>query len=313
MSYYRIAFTFLAIATCSGCAPSAFVSQASSLADAGIAYGAAAEEIIPLTRDRYLDWNSESLLDELLDRTHCTAEEVDGESSQSPDCEALATEFAKTQEDHATLVNQLASLSNQAQALGRYFQNLKALAEYDSATGAANAAGRAMDRINGLSDALEGRAGITPEQKSAWSKLAGLVGDSIKAAKLRERLRADAGDIGRAIDVQDGMLAATAAVLKGLDAAAREESFIKDVQRPYLTGFIENNARWIAARRTALFPGPAIEQLSSLESASEQLRDVWEDILTGGGSPAAAQRVFEDISRALDAVHAVRLAKTEGG
>jgi hypothetical protein len=101
--------------------------------------------------------------------------------------------------------------------------------------------------------------------------------------------------------------------LKGLDAAAREEAFIQDVQTPYLTGSIDNNARWIVARRAALFPGPEIDQLSSLESASEQLRDVWEEILTGGGSPAAAQRVFEDISRALDAVHAVRLAKAEGG
>jgi hypothetical protein len=303
----------LAIAACGGCASSAVVSQAASLADAGVAYGAAAEEIIPLTGDRYMDWNSESLLEELIDRTHCTPEEVAGESPQSPDCETLATEFAQTQEDHATLVNQLAALSSQAQALGRYFQNLKVLAEYDSATSASNAAGRAIDRINGLSDALEGRANITAEQKSAWSNLTSLVGDSIKAAKLRERLHADAADIGRAIDVQDGVLAATAAVLKGLDAAAREEAFIQDVQTPYLTGSIDNNARWIVARRAALFPGPEIDQLSSLESASEQLRDVWEEILTGGGSPAAAQRVFEDISRALDAVHAVRLAKAEGG
>lgn len=308
MTHCRMALAAFAITALAGCASSAVVSQATSLADAGIAYGAAAQEVIPLARDRYLDWQSDSLLEELQDRTHCTAEEVAGEASRSPDCEALRTDFEETQATQVKLVELFAELSAHADALGRYFQSLKVLAEYDSATTAANAAGRAIDRINGLSDTLEGSANVSTEQKNAWTALIGLVGDSIKAAKLRERLKADADDIGRAIDIQDGVLEANSALLGGLDEAARREAFIENVQTPYLTGSVDDATRWRTARRASMFPGPVIAQLKSLESASEQLRDVWEDILAGRGSSEAAQRVFEDIARALEVVNAVREA-----
>jgi hypothetical protein len=293
-----------------GCAATAVVSESANLADAGIAYGQAAQDILPLTRERYLDWQSDSLLEERLGLDPCTEEQVDA-NEQPEDCQALIKKFDGAQETQKTLAQNFTDLADHARALQSYFQSLKTLTDYDSATSAANAAGRAIDRINGLSNSLEGAANIKPEQREAWAGLMGLIGDAVKAAKLRARLQADAATIGRALDIQDGVLETCAGLLGGLDAAAREEEFQADVRTPYVTNSISDGRSWKAARVASLTPTPEIEELKHLKSASAQLRDVWEDILSGSGSPAAAQRVFEDLSRAIDVLNAVRRAEAK--
>lgn len=306
-----MAIVLVAAVALGGCVSSVVVSQSTGLADAGIAYAEAARQVLPLTNERYQDWLSDSLLEELPGKTPCTGDELIGESPMSPECEELIRDFDATQEKQVQLAKDIAELDAQARALSTYFQSLKQLAEYDSATGAANAASRAIDRINGLSDELESKANIGAAQRDAWSGLAGLVGDSIKAARLRERLKADAAAIGRAIDIQDGVLATSTALLRSLDEADRRENFLRNVRTPYLTGTIGNDKSWRAARHASLTPSPVVTQLASLESASEQLRDVWEDILTGSKDPQSAERVFNDLSRALDALNAVRRANDD--
>jgi hypothetical protein len=140
--------------------------------------------------------------------------------------------------------------------------------------------------------------------------LAGLVGDSIKAAHLRERLRNDAATIGRAIDIQSGVLDANAALLTSMDQADREVQFTTNVRNPYLTGAaLSNPASWRTNRRLALLPGPEIQQLQTLRSASKSLKGVWEDILSGNGSPESARQVFDDIANALKLIDEARKAR----
>ncbi len=305
----RAVVMVMSLVALGGCASSVTVKQSTQLADAGIAYGQAAQDVLTLARDRYIDWESNSLIEEVRDRPACTAQEVAGEQTPSTDCAALIEDFTQQTDNDKKLVEQYAGLIDHADALGRYFQALKTLATYDAASGAESAADRLIDRINGLSDKLEGKAAITAAQKDAWGKLAGLVGNAIKAERLRARLRADAAPIGRAIDVQDGVLASNAAVLEGMDAAAREEAFLENVRKPYLTNSIGSASAWRQARYAALFPGPEITQLQALRSASESLRDVWRDILSGTGSVESAAAVFDDIARALKVIDQVRRAQ----
>lgn len=308
MRAYRLVIA-VAIVGLGGCASSVTVKQSGQLADAGIAYGSAAQEVLGLTRDRYLDWESSSLLEELPDRPGCKPAELVGEQTPSADCESLITDFTQQTDNDQKLVDQFAQLDEHAEALSRYFQALKTLANFDAATSADNAADRLIDRINGLSDKLEGKAAITPAQKEAWSKLAGLVGNAIKAHHLKERLTKDAAAIGRAIDVQDGVLAASEAVLKGMDDAAREEAFLENVRTPYLTHTVSDPRAWRQARYNALFPGPEIAQLRALRGASQSLHDVWADILSGSGSAESAAAVFDDIAKALKIIDDVRRAQ----
>ena len=298
----------LAALALTGCAASAVVSESANLADAGIAYSQAAQDILPLTRERYLEWQSDSLLEERLGLDPCTEEQIDAEAPPG-DCKDLITKFDTAQNTQKQLAQHFTDLANHARALQSYFQSLKTLTDYDSATSASNAAGRAIDRINGLSNSLEATANIEPAQREAWAGLAGLVGDTVKAARLKARLKADAAAIGRALDIQDGVLEACAGLLGGLDEAAREEEFQAAVRTPYVTDSISSTSGWKAARVASLTPTPEIEELNHLRSAGAQLRDVWDDILSGSGNPAAAQRVFEDLSRAIDVLNAVRRAE----
>lgn len=298
----------IAITLCA-CASTATVKQSEQLANAGVAYGAAAHTVIELTRDRYLDWHSDAMLAELSDpTTACTSRQISGEDTPSAACDQLMGDFKKTSEKDKQLVEQFSDLSAQADALGRYFQALKSLATYDAKGEVATAADGILTRLNALSDKLEGEARLSDAQKSAWGQLAGLVGDSIKAAHLRERLRKDAASIGRAIDIQSGVLEANAGLLAGMDTAAREELFIMKVENPYLTyEALSNPAAWRANRRLALLPTPEIQQLQTLRSASVSLKSVWEDILSGRGSPEAAQQVFDDIANALKLIGEARM------
>ena len=209
----------------------------------------------------------------------------------------------------------MAVLQSHAEALSRYFAQLKALADYDSNAAASGAAGRLIDRINGLSAALEPDAGLSEAQKAAWSTMAGLVGDAIKAARLRARLEADADDIARAIDVQDGVLKASLATISALDRAQRELVFQRDVRAPYLRGDVSDAAQWQATLHSSLLPGPAVAPIETLQSASAGLHAVWEGILTGQGTPESAQAVFDDIAatlKAIDDIHRANAPKKEG-
>lgn len=300
-SFHRIgALATLVLSLCA-CASTNTVKQSAQLAEAGIAYGTAAENVIELTRDRYLDWHSDAILAELsADDEICKPEEIVGEPERSDACEALMKDFEEATAKDQTFVDNLSGLSHQASALGRYFQALKSLATYDANGELATATGGLLTNIDALSDKLEAEAGISDQQRTAWGKLAGLVGDSVKASHLRKRLREDAAIIGRAIDIQGGVLNANAATLVAMDDAQRSEAFTKNVKNPYLTGSaLSNPTSWRTHRRLALLPGPAIEQLQALRSASTSLKSVWEDILSARGSPESARQLFDDIANAL--------------
>jgi hypothetical protein len=293
------------------CASTRTVKQSEQLADAGVAYGAAAKDVIELTRDRYLDWHSEAILAELPGpEASCKPKEIVGEQEPSAECADLMKDFEETTKKDQEFVDQLSGLSAHADTLGRYFQSLKSLATYDAKGNAATATEGLLSNINALSDKLESDAKITDSQRTAWGKLAGLVGDSIKAAHLRERLRNDAATIGRAIDIQSGVLDANAALLTGMDQADREVQFTTNVRNPYLTGAaLLNPDSWRTNRRLALLPGPEIQQLQTLRSASTSLKGVWEDILSGKGSPESARQVFDDIANALKLINDARKAR----
>ena len=64
---HRILSATAVLLLTTACASRGTISQASKLADAGIAYGAASAEVIPLTRDRYLAWSTDSLIEESQD------------------------------------------------------------------------------------------------------------------------------------------------------------------------------------------------------------------------------------------------------
>lgn len=312
-SFQRIGFLAIPVLLLCACASTNTVKQAEQLAEAGIAYGAVAEDVIVLTRDRYLDWHSDAILAELSDSDEmCKPAEIVGEQVQSNACAALIGDFEETTKKDQDFVDDLSTLGQQAKALGRYFQALKSLATYDANGEVATATEGLLANINQLSDKLEIKAGISDQQKAAWGKLAGLVGDSVKASYLRKRLREDAATIGRAIDIQSGVLDANAALLFGMDDAQRSIAFTKNVKYPYLTGTaISDPASWRTHRRLALLPGPAIEQLQTLRSASTSLKNVWEDILSGRGSPESAGQLFDDVAKALKLIGEARKAQQE--
>ena len=292
------------------CSTTSTVKQSSVLADAGIAYGRAAEEVILVTKDRYLDWESDSMLASLEGSSGCNAKEIAGDSPLTEACEARIKDFDATQTRNEKWIRDLTLLSAQAAALGRYFQSLKALSSHDVGGPIAGATEQLISRINDVSEKLEPEAKLSDAEKASWAQLAGLASEGIKATYLKNRLQEDANAIGRAIDIQGAVLNANAAVLFNIDKGNRKEIELVKVRYPYLTGEALKNAEfWRTVRRTALAPGPEVEQVLKLRSASISLKQVWKDILSGTGDAASAQYVLQDIAGALELLDDVREAK----
>lgn len=301
-----------AVLCLSSCATTTTIEQSSALADAGIAYGVGAEEVILVTRDRYLDWQSDSMLASLEDGPLCTPAEIVGEQTSSAACKSHAEEFEETNAENEEWIQDLTLLSAHADSLGRYFQSLKAIASYESGAAVTTATEQLIDRINSISDKLEPSAKLSDQEKASWAKLAGLVADSAKAQYLKERLRKDAPAIGRAIDIQGAVLDSNAVLLSAMDSANRREQFLINVRTPYLTGgATKNPGAWRIARRSALVPSPEVTQITKLRSASIALKEVWSGILSDSNDAASARQVFDDVADALKALDDVRKARNK--
>jgi hypothetical protein len=293
------------------CATGTTVKQAGSLAAAGVAYGEAAKDVLDVTRERYIDWKSASLLLAHEDGDLCTPSEIAETVPISAQCDSAQKAFDNEMKGDATFIENIATLSAHAEALRKYFVALRAMVDYDAGAAASASMDRLVDQVGNLNQALGEKNEISADRKDAVGKLAALAANSIKASALRDRLHADAETIGLAIEIQDSVLESSAVLLKGLDSAARERELIEHVREPYLTNAIPDNVAWAQARRSALVPGPEIEAITKLAAASKDLADVWENIVSDKQDMSSVVEVLTQISAALDALNDLKTRKAD--
>lgn len=292
----------------SGCASTRVVAQANDLADAGIAYGAAASQSLADARDQYLGWNARALLDELPVEGTCTQQDLDDEAGARAECLAAIKSFDDSASRNRRFVASTATIQAHAQALGAYFEGLKKLASYDGSSGLDASLQSLSKQIDGLSQALGGKEVLNEKQKSANSALAKMLLNAAKGRRISRVLERDVEVIATAIDIQERSIALNIATLQAITAADELGQELVDVRRPYLMGRVVDANGWVAKRVATLQSVPVIARLSALQTASTRLRLVWEDIVLDRVGDENAKALFDDLALAFDNLAAVRAA-----
>jgi len=207
------------------------------------------------------------------------------------------------------------STKSQIHAVKAYFVALQDLANGSPAEQIEASVKTLGERVNGLSTALEGGASaakskLSPAKIDAIAGLAGKVAEQVHGAKLASALRRDAPIIGKALALQERVLAAAGDDIRHELNQINNVFFIDQVERPYLLGtpgssWPDDRRRYLKAR--ALNETQAV--VASATVAAGQMQAVWERILAGSFSASEINVVLRETEDLLDAVAAFKAAK----
>lgn len=285
----------------SGCA-SVKVEQGKDLSTAGIAYAKATEAVIDLGIDAAIDASSYRRVS-IVER-------------KAKDEAEIAARVQTLMELDESLVEQVKSYANIKRSVGAveaYFTGLQQLAGAAPGDAVETSVKSLVDRVNGLSGALEDKAEVktklNDERKGAIAGFAKLVMKQAHGAAVGRALERDAEMIGRALVLQEISLQVA---LKDLQALSSEQWARFHKQRvldPYGAGGV--GASWVADRRTyikAQALGSAAEATKTAAEAARQMQGIWARILSGGTTGADFKLMLKDVNEALDAAAALKKA-----
>ena len=294
-----------------GCSSTAVIKEATTFSNAGIQYADSVSQLIDYVRDTTINRDS----DDLLQLASLIAKAQQGEGAITADVarQRLQKYFTDHDTALAPVVKQMVGLKGQTLILRNYFVNLQALAQFDAAGGTEQAVRSLSEQINGLNKAITGTQGslISPQEQTAIASLAGLVGKSIQAGKIREAFERDASIIGKQLLLQQKLLKIMGDMLNATYEEQARKAYLKDVQRPYMNASIGSDNSWKQARLAGFNATFLSEQLRVASSAAQNMQSVWRGIVSGEGDPQAIQSMLADISGFLSAIDAVKTASKQ--
>lgn len=253
---------------------------------AGRAYAGAMDGLLALSRDRFIDAQSEALL---RDRALALDREAYDEANRR------AREYARLTGD----------LRAHARLLGQYFGGLEDLAASDAPAGTRESLAATATAIDTLTASLVGRPALGRAAAPASA-----LGQLVVSDRLRDAVRAEVRERGdvvrRALAAQEALLDALA---RGLDADAERGAGLvlsRRVTAPFESGAAvapENQDAWVAARREALLAPLAAAEVRAASGATRDLRRAFEAVAAGGrgGGLAALARSLATFAELVDA------------
>lgn len=248
-----------------GCATTQSIQQGKDLSSSGIAYTDAVVNLLVITTDQVIDFDSAELI-----KTRRGTNPREMVSAKNDGLVGVITELNR--------------FRAQTKLLKTYFINLQALADSPVKDDAGVAVKSLSDSISKLNKALEGENGeesLSEDQKTQIGALGGLVANTIHTAKVKNALKRDAEVIGTYLALQENQLGNITDILKDRFQAENDLFLNKEVIAPYEdkskplpSSWSENRKQWVKSQFVN-------QQLNTAKEAAKQLGGVWADILQG--------------------------------
>jgi hypothetical protein len=279
------------------------VDRAKDVSSAGVQYAHATSQVVDVAVDAIIDADSEA---EVLRKPR---------PANMPTPEQRTQDLEKLDEKLVSNVVYYTKLRSSIGTLEAYFQALQALANGSQAEATQTAVSSLADRVNSLNVALEaGRADVKPvltdAQKSALAGLSKVVSKQVHGAVVGRALERDAPVIGRAILLQQQVLAFAERDISDHIMAANDRFYVDKVLGPYQAATMDST--WVGDRRTYIKVralGETLETVKSAQMASKQMEAIWRKILSGEYSAAEITTMLRETDELLAAVAMLKAAE----
>lgn len=275
----------------SGCATQT-VQQGKDLSSSGIAYTEAVNNLLDITVDRIIDFDSAELMKSR--RGSNLREQV-------------------TQKNQAVLlvISEIDTFRIQTKLLKTYFLNLQALADSpikDDAGSAVQALSSSISKLNTVFGGKDGEESLTDEQKKQIGALGGLVSASTHASKIKRALERDAEIIGIYLSHQENQLNTIAGILRDRFNAENDLFLEEKIIAPYVDRNQTLGDSWVSYRKQWFKTRFISLQMTTAQEAARQLRGVWADILQGRTDLNSISLLISDVNEFVTTVQALKEA-----
>jgi predicted small secreted protein len=275
----------------SGCATQS-IQQGKDLSSSGIAYTEAVNNLLNVTIDRVIDFDSEELI----------------KTRRGSNPEKMIRDKNKLMLE---LLSEIERFRAQTRLLKTYFLNLQALADSpvkDDAGSAVQALSDSISQFNKTIDGKDGKESLNAEQKKQIGALGGLAANSIHAAKIKRALERDAEIIGIYLIHQEKQLKTIAGILQDRFEAVNEEFLEEKVIAPYVDKTKKLKASWASDRKKWFKTKFINQQLNTAQVAVRQLRGVWADILQGRTDLNSLSVLISDVNEFVTTIEKLKEA-----
>jgi len=284
-----LSIVLVAILTCS-CATHQ-IKQAKDLSSSGIAYSDAVDNLIDVTIDKVIDFDTQEL-----------------RKSRRGPRPFLKKSIEDKNEAISAFVLELERFRSQTKLLKSYFVNLQALANSSIKNDAGSAVQSLSRSISNLNTKLQGETKFTlsAEQQKEIGALGGLAANSIHAAKIKHALDRDAEVIGKYLCYQENQLQIIGSILKDRFEAQNDLFLNEKVISPYIDTNKTLGSSWDDNRKLWLKNRFVNQQLDTAQEAARQLRGVWGDIVTGKSDLNSLHVLISDMNEFVTTVNALK-------
>jgi len=291
MKKYVFLFLSLAVFMVGGCATQS-IQQGKDLSTSGIAYTDAVNDLLDVTKDRIIDFDTKELK----------------KTRRGSNLREIITQKNMAVLDVLSEINEFQS---QTKILKTYFLNLQALADSPVKDDAGNAVQVLSNSISKLNKSIEGDNGkelLTDEQKKQIGALSGLVANSIHAAKVKRALKRDAEVIGIYLSFQENQLKIITGILQDRFNAENDLFLEEEVISPYVDINQDLGANWDANRKKWFQTQFVSQQLVTAQEAAKLLRGIWADILQGKTDLNSLSVLISDVNEFVTTTQALKTA-----
>lgn len=294
---YSVVVGFFVLLSMCNCATQT-IQVAKDLSSSGIAYTEAVDNLLDVTTDRVIEFDTQ-----VLEKARRGPEPRD----TKPEREMIIA----TNEAIREQISEIEEFRSQTKLLKTYFLNLQALATSpveDDAGMAIQALSDSMGELNTTLEREDSRVRLTDKQKQQIASLGGLAAKSIHAMKIKRALSRDAEIVGIYLAHQENQLKNFAGMLKDRFEAENDLFLNEKIIAPYVerkplgAEWASNRKRWIKAQFVN-------ERLDTAQEAAKQLRGVWADILQGKPDLNALSVLISDVNEFVTTAQALE----EGG
>lgn len=209
----------------------------------------------------------------------------------------------------AGLVTEIERLRRHARLLGRYFDALHGLTETDADIRARDAVVKAAAGASELGREISGSALLTASDRELAGKGAGFAVRAVRERALAAELEARGAAIEQELGLEQALLEAIRRQIRADAVSLRELGTERDVVRPLLEDSIADSRGWIALRRAAMLPAPALEAISAAGDSASRLRSAWAALAGGRFDEAAWSAVLADAETLVALARSVREAR----
>lgn len=272
----------------SSCVTTQSIQQGKDLSSSGIAYTNAVENLLVITTDKVIDFDSAELI----------------KSRRGGNPREKVIEKNKYLID---VIKEINRFRTQTKLLKTYFINLQALADSPFKNDAGGAVRSLSESISDLNQ-KRGKNGLTESQNAQIGALAGIVANTIHAAKIKNALKRDAEIISVYLALQEKQLMNITDILKDRFKADHGLFVNKEVIVPYADiskvlpfDWSEKRKKWIKSKSVN-------EYLEAANKAAKHLSGIWFDILQGKSDANSISVLISDLNEFITTIQALENA-----